>query len=50
MVQGWSDCVSFGDFASYKDRFERISTYFEPRFPEATEVGNEMIKAILENT
>ncbi|KAM0797183.1 hypothetical protein BDR22DRAFT_892504 [Usnea florida] len=49
-ARGWSDCVSFGDFASYKDRFERISEYFEPRFPEATRVGNEMISVILEKT
>lgn len=48
--QGWSDCVSFGDFSSYRDRFERIQAYFAPRFPEATRVGNEMIKTILEKT
>ena len=50
ILQGWSDCVSFGDFASYQDRFEKISRYFEPRFPEATQVGNEMIKTILAKT
>lgn len=49
-ARGWSECVSFGDFASYQDRFERIQTYFAPRFPEATRIGNEMIKAILEKT
>ena len=49
-ARAWSDCVSFGDFASYKDRFERISEYFEPRFPEATRIGNEMISVILEKT
>ena len=48
--QGWSDCVTFGSFDSYQDRFERIQTYFSPRFPEATRIGNEMIKAILEKT
>lgn len=48
--QGWSDCVSFGDFSSYRDRFEKIQTYFAPRFPEAIRVGNEMIKTILEKT
>jgi prephenate dehydrogenase (NADP+) len=46
--KGWSDCVSFGNFSSYQDRFERIQTYFAPRFPEATRVGNEMIRTILE--
>ncbi|CAD6566408.1 MAG: prephenate dehydrogenase (NADP(+)) [Alectoria sarmentosa] len=49
-ARGWSDCVSFGDFASYQDRFERISKYFEPRYPEATRIGNEMISVILEKT
>ncbi|KAF6233765.1 hypothetical protein HO173_007977 [Letharia columbiana] len=49
-ARGWSDCVSFGDFASYQDRFERISKYFEPRFPEATRIGNEMTSVILEKT
>ncbi|KAL6718396.1 prephenate dehydrogenase (NADP(+)) [Lecanora helva] len=49
-ARGWSDCVSFGNFASYQDRFEKISTYFEPRFPAANKVGNEMIKTILAKT
>ena len=47
-IKGWSDCVSFGNFSSYQDRFERIQTYFAPRFPEAIRMGNEMIKTILE--
>jgi prephenate dehydrogenase (NADP+) len=49
-VQAWSDCVSFGDFESYRDRFERIQQYFAPRFPEAVKLGNEMMKTILEKT
>ncbi|KAL8715052.1 MAG: hypothetical protein Q9220_001009 [cf. Caloplaca sp. 1 TL-2023] len=49
-ARGWSECVSFGDFSSYRDRFEGIQSYFAPRFPEATRVGNEMIKVILEKT
>jgi len=49
-VQAWSDCVSFGDFESYRDRFERIASYFAPRFPEASQLGNEMMKTILEKT
>lgn len=48
--QAWSDCVSFGDFESYRDRFERIQEYFSPRFPEAAMIGNEMMKTILEKT
>ncbi|KAF3491093.1 prephenate dehydrogenase [Arthroderma uncinatum] len=49
-ARAWSDCVSFGDFESYRDRFEKIQSYFAPRFPEAVRVGNEMMKTILEKT
>ncbi|GAB1213664.1 hypothetical protein ATERTT37_002814 [Aspergillus terreus] len=49
-ARAWSDCVSFGDFESYRDRFERIQQYFSPRFPEAAKLGNEMMKTILEKT
>lgn len=49
-IQAWSDCVSFGDFESYRDRFERIQGYFAPRFPDAVKLGNEMMKTILEKT
>lgn len=48
--QAWSDCVSFGDFDSYRDRFETIQQYFAPRFPEAVRLGNEMMKTILAKT
>ncbi|KAL9023923.1 MAG: hypothetical protein Q9196_006881 [Gyalolechia fulgens] len=49
-ARGWSDCVTFGDFSVYRDRFEQIQSYFAPRFPEATRIGNEMIKVLLEKT
>ncbi|KAJ5368553.1 uncharacterized protein N7496_008313 [Penicillium cataractarum] len=49
-ARAWSDCVSFGDFESYRDRFERIAQYFAPQFPEAAKLGNEMMKTILEKT
>ncbi|PGH16647.1 hypothetical protein AJ80_05149 [Polytolypa hystricis UAMH7299] len=49
-ARAWSECVSFGDFASYRDRFEKIQVYFAPRFPEAVRVGNEMMKTILDKT
>ena len=49
-ARGWSDCVSFGNFAEYQDRFGRIQNYFSPRFPEATRIGNEMIRTILSKT
>ena len=46
--QAWSQCVTFGDFALYRDNFEQTQDYFRPRFPEATKVGNEMLKTIFE--
>ncbi|KAL0632657.1 prephenate dehydrogenase (NADP(+)) [Maublancomyces gigas] len=46
-ARGWSDAVSFGDFNSYRKRFEKPQEYFAPRFAEATKLGNEMIKTIL---
>lgn len=49
-ARAWSDCVSFGDFEAYRDRFETIQEYFAPRFPEAVRLGNEMIKTIMERT
>ncbi|KAJ5747539.1 uncharacterized protein N7511_009235 [Penicillium nucicola] len=49
-ARAWSDCVSFGDFDSYRHRFERIAEYFAPRFPEAATLGNQMMKTILEKT
>jgi prephenate dehydrogenase (NADP+) len=49
-ARAWSDCVTFGAFDAYRDRFETIQKYFAPRFPEAVRLGNEMIKTIMERT
>jgi prephenate dehydrogenase (NADP+) len=49
-ARGWSDAVSFKDFNSYRQRFEKPQQYFRPRFPEAIKLGNEMIKKILSRT
>jgi prephenate dehydrogenase (NADP+) len=49
-ARDWSQRVSLGHFDAYREKFETIQTYFEPRFAEATKVGNEMIKTILEKT
>jgi prephenate dehydrogenase (NADP+) len=49
-ARGWSDCVTFGDFESWKDRFVSTQKFFEPRFADATKIGNEMMKTILQNT
>ncbi|GAB7345720.1 hypothetical protein MBLNU457_3995t1 [Dothideomycetes sp. NU457] len=48
-ARDWSEKVSFGNMDSYREKFEEIQTYFAPRFPEATRVGNEMIKTIEAN-
>jgi prephenate dehydrogenase (NADP+) len=49
-ARAWADCVGFGDFAVYKDKFESTQRYFQPRFADATKLGNDMIKTILANT
>lgn len=45
-ARGWSECVSFGNFDLYENRFVETMRFFAPRFAEATRVGGEMIKAI----
>jgi prephenate dehydrogenase (NADP+) len=42
--------VSLGNFDGYREKFEKIQSYFAPRFPEASKVGNAMIKTIWEKT
>jgi len=49
-ARDWSARVSMGHFEGYREKFEEIQEYFAPRFPEATKLGNEMIKTILEKT
>lgn len=49
-ARDWSSRVRLGNFDGYRQKFERIQKYFEPRFPEATKLGNEMIKTILRKT
>jgi prephenate dehydrogenase (NADP+) len=49
-ARDWSQRVSLGLFEPYREKFETIQTYFEPRFKEAAVVGNEMIRTILEKT
>ncbi|KZT55286.1 Prephenate dehydrogenase [Calocera cornea HHB12733] len=47
-ARGWSQCVSFGNFDLYRERFTHTAKFFESRFAEANRVGSQMIKAILE--
>ncbi|KAJ4349864.1 prephenate dehydrogenase (NADP(+)) [Didymosphaeria variabile] len=49
-ARDWSSRVTLGNFDGYREKFEAIQKYFEPRFPDATKVGNEMIKTILAQT
>ncbi|KAF4552290.1 Prephenate dehydrogenase-like protein [Elsinoe fawcettii] len=48
-ARDWSDRVSFGNMDGYREKFEGIQSYFAPRFPEATKLGNQMIATIEEN-
>lgn len=48
-ARGWSQCVSFGNFALYEERFKKTAKFFEGRFAEAAKVGSKMIKSILED-
>ncbi|KDQ18834.1 hypothetical protein BOTBODRAFT_153720 [Botryobasidium botryosum FD-172 SS1] len=47
-ARGWSQCVSFGSFELYADRFQHTAAFFEARFDEAVAVGSRMIKTIVE--
>lgn len=48
-ARGWSQCVAFGNFELYKDRFTQTAAFFESRFEEANKIGGAMIKAIAES-
>jgi prephenate dehydrogenase (NADP+) len=45
-ARGWSQCVSFGSFKLYEERFMYTRKFFEERFDEAAVVGGNMIKMI----
>jgi len=49
-ARDWSDRVDFGNMDGYREKFQSIQKFFEPRFEEAKKVGNEMIKTIIEKT
>jgi len=49
-ARSWSKAVHNGDFTAYRMMFEESQRYFGHMFPEATKVGNEMIRAINEHT
>ncbi|POV98875.1 hypothetical protein PSTT_14147, partial [Puccinia striiformis] len=47
-ARGWSQCISYGDFKLYQDRFQHTSEFFKPRIEEGKGKGNAMMKYILE--
>ncbi|KAF2963830.1 hypothetical protein GQX73_g9751 [Xylaria multiplex] len=49
-ARGWAECVGIGHFETWKERFVNTQRFFEPRFAQAIEVGNAMVKAVLEST
>lgn len=49
-ARGWSQCISFGSFELYKQRFQETAQFFQPRFEDATKLGSAMIQAIMESS
>ncbi|CAI5759314.1 unnamed protein product [Candida verbasci] len=47
-AQMWSNIINFGNFELYKREFENTQNFFHPMFQDANQIGNEMIKTILE--
>ncbi|KAL2017149.1 hypothetical protein VTK56DRAFT_2571 [Thermocarpiscus australiensis] len=47
---GWAECVSLRQFDTWRERFAVTQQFFEPRFPGAVEIGQAMIKAVLESS
>ncbi|OIW33628.1 Prephenate dehydrogenase [Coniochaeta ligniaria NRRL 30616] len=46
---GWAECVALRQFETWRQRFAVTQEFFEERFTGAIEVGNAMIKAVLES-
>ncbi|KAI8989839.1 Prephenate dehydrogenase [Trametes punicea] len=49
-ARGWSQCISFGNFELYRERFMHTAAFFESRFEEATKVGSAMIQALMDSS
>lgn len=47
-ARGWSQCISYGDFQLYEDRFQQTAEFFKPQISEAKGKGNAMMKYILD--
>ncbi len=49
-ARGWSQCISFGSFDLYKERFGKTAEFFQSRFEDATKLGSAMIQAIMDSS
>ncbi|KDQ50412.1 hypothetical protein JAAARDRAFT_199970 [Jaapia argillacea MUCL 33604] len=49
-ARGWSQCVSFGSFELYRERFTHTAEFFQPRFEESVKVGSAMLQTIMESS
>ncbi|KAI5118747.1 hypothetical protein M0805_008147 [Coniferiporia weirii] len=49
-ARGWSQCVRFGSFELYRQRFESTAEFFRPRFSDSARLGAEMINTILDSS
>lgn len=48
-ARAWAECVELGHFETWRERFESTERFFEPQFKEARVIGNQMMKAVLED-
>lgn len=48
-ASGWAECVALRQFETWRERFAVTQRFFEPRFEGAVEVGQAMIRAVLES-
>ncbi|KAK4146150.1 uncharacterized protein C8A04DRAFT_10010 [Dichotomopilus funicola] len=48
-ASGWAECVALRQFETWRERFAVTQRFFEPRFKGAVEMGQAMIKAVLES-
>ncbi|KAJ4304292.1 prephenate dehydrogenase (NADP(+)) [Collariella sp. IMI 366227] len=48
-ASGWAECVALRQFETWRERFAVTQKFFEPRFAESVEIGQAMIKAVLES-
>ena len=49
-ASGWAECVALRQFDTWRERFAVTQRFFEPRFEGAVEIGQAMIRAVLESS